>query len=219
MVMKPDPIFSSVEEVLGSPPTCPLILMTPQGRVFNQRIAMELAHFDRIGLLCGRYEGVDERIRQHLVTDEISIGDFVLTGGELPAMIVMDAITRHIPGTLGDPDGAMATGDAAASRADRLIDSIVIVAFAFLFGALAETFLRQRRRLLAMGWLMLGLGVTVAITGGANNLCCVLTCAARTCSKMLTYPKKTLFYWKKLSAKLNSKYSIKFLKRSNLAFV
>ena len=107
MVMKPEPIFSSVEEVLGSPPTCPLILMTPQGRVFNQRIAMELAHFDRIGLLCGRYEGVDERIRQHLVTDEISIGDFVLTGGELPAMIVMDAITRHIPGTLGDPDGAM----------------------------------------------------------------------------------------------------------------
>jgi tRNA (guanine37-N1)-methyltransferase len=81
--------------------------MTPQGRVFNQRIAMELANLDHIAVLCGRYEGVDERIRQHLVTDEISIGDFVLTGGELPALIVMDAISRHIPGTLGDPDGAM----------------------------------------------------------------------------------------------------------------
>ncbi len=107
MVMKPEPVFSAIEEVLGSPPTCPLILMTPQGRIFNQHIAMELAGLDHIGLLCGRYEGVDERIRQHLVTDEISIGDFVLTGGELPALIVMDAISRHIPGTLGDPDGAM----------------------------------------------------------------------------------------------------------------
>jgi tRNA (guanine37-N1)-methyltransferase len=107
MVMKPEPVFNAVEEVLGSPPACPLILMTPQGRIFNQRIAMDLAGFDHIGLLCGRYEGVDERIRQHLVTDQISIGDFVLTGGELPALIVMDAITRHIPGALGDPDGAM----------------------------------------------------------------------------------------------------------------
>jgi tRNA (guanine37-N1)-methyltransferase len=107
MVMKPEPVFAAVEEVLGSPPTCPLILMTPQGRVFNQHIAMELARYDKLGLLCGRYEGVDERIRQHLVTDEISIGDYVLTGGELPALIVMDAISRHIPGILGDPDGAM----------------------------------------------------------------------------------------------------------------
>jgi tRNA (guanine37-N1)-methyltransferase len=107
MVMKPEPVFSAVEEVLGSPPACPLILMTPQGRIFNQRIAMDLARFDHLALLCGRYEGVDERIRQYLVTDEISIGDFVLTGGELPALIVMDAISRHIPGTLGDPDGAM----------------------------------------------------------------------------------------------------------------
>jgi len=107
MVMKPEPVFAAVEEVLGSPPDCPLILMTPQGRVFNQRTAIELAKFNHLGLLCGRYEGVDERIRQHLVTDEISIGDFVLTGGELPALIVMDAITRHIPGALGDLDGAM----------------------------------------------------------------------------------------------------------------
>ena len=107
MVMKPEPVFNAVEEVLGAPPACPLILMTPQGRIFNQRIAMDLAQFDHLALLCGRYEGVDERIRQHLVTDEISIGDFVLTGGELPALIVMDAIARHIPGALGDPDGAM----------------------------------------------------------------------------------------------------------------
>ncbi len=107
MVMKPEPVFAAVEEILGSPPACPLILMTPQGRVFNQRIAMELAQFDHLGVLCGRYEGVDERIRQHLVTDEISIGDFVLTGGELPALIVMDAVTRHVPGALGDPEGAL----------------------------------------------------------------------------------------------------------------
>ena len=71
------------------------------------KIARELAAYPRVGLLCGRYEGVDERVRQHLVTDEISIGDFVLTGGELPALLVMDAVARFIPGVLGDPDGAM----------------------------------------------------------------------------------------------------------------
>ncbi|HEX7394270.1 MAG TPA: tRNA (guanosine(37)-N1)-methyltransferase TrmD [Anaerolineaceae bacterium] len=107
MVMKPDPVFRAVEEILGAPPACPLILLTPQGRVFNQQIAMELAAQPRLALLCGRYEGVDERIRAHLVTDEISIGDYVLTGGELPAMILVDAVTRLIPGVLGDPDGAM----------------------------------------------------------------------------------------------------------------
>lgn len=106
MVMKPEPIFTSVEEVLGSPITCPLVLLTPQGKVFNQHIAQELSVFPRLGFLCGRYEGIDERIREHLVTDEISVGDYVVTGGELPAMIVMDAITRLIPGALGDPDGA-----------------------------------------------------------------------------------------------------------------
>jgi tRNA (guanine37-N1)-methyltransferase len=107
MVMKPDPIFTSIEDVLGAPPQCPLVLLTPQGRVFNMQIAHELAGYPRVGLLCGRYEGVDERVRQHLVTDEISIGDFVVTGGELPALIVMDAVARFIPGVLGDPDGAM----------------------------------------------------------------------------------------------------------------
>jgi len=107
MVMKPDPVFRAVEEILGTPPACPLILLTPQGRVFTQQIAMGLAQKPRLALLCGRYEGVDERIRAHLVTDEISIGDYVLTGGELPAMILIDAVARLIPGVLGDPDGAM----------------------------------------------------------------------------------------------------------------
>jgi tRNA (guanine37-N1)-methyltransferase len=106
MVMKPEPIFAAVESVLGAPPECPLILLTPQGRPFTQGVANELSKFPRLGLLCGRYEGVDERVRQHLVSDEISIGDFVVTGGELPALIVIDAVARLIPGALGDPDAA-----------------------------------------------------------------------------------------------------------------
>ncbi|HAE59801.1 MAG TPA: tRNA (guanosine(37)-N1)-methyltransferase TrmD, partial [Anaerolineae bacterium] len=89
MVMKPEPVFDALETVLGSPPACPVILLTPQGRLFNQKIASELASHKRIALVSGRYEGFDERIRQHLVTDEISIGDYVLTGGELPALILI----------------------------------------------------------------------------------------------------------------------------------
>ena len=106
MVMKPEPVFEAVESVLGTPFAVPLILLTPQGRVFTQRVAEELARHERIALLSGRYEGVDERIRQYLVTDEISIGDFVLTGGELPALLIIDAVARLIPGVLGDPTGA-----------------------------------------------------------------------------------------------------------------
>src|SRR5512147_2705465 len=112
MVMKPEPVFEAVESVLGletlhsQPGEVPVILLTPQGRVFTQRIAEELSHYARIALLCGRYEGVDERIREHLVTDEISIGDYVLTGGELPALILIDAVTRLLPDVLGDPTGA-----------------------------------------------------------------------------------------------------------------
>jgi tRNA (guanine37-N1)-methyltransferase len=106
MVMKPEPIFEAVESILGPDSGSPLILLTPQGRVFSQAIARELSAHERIGLICGRYEGVDERIRQHLVTDEISIGDYVLTGGELPALILIDAVTRLLPGALGDPTGA-----------------------------------------------------------------------------------------------------------------
>jgi tRNA (guanine37-N1)-methyltransferase len=73
--------------------------------VFSQKIAFELSSLTRLALICGRYEGVDERIREHLVSDEISIGDYVLTGGELPALILIDAVSRLIPGVLGDPDG------------------------------------------------------------------------------------------------------------------
>lgn len=113
MVMKPEPIFAAVESVLGVPPVCPVILLTPQGRPFTQRVAEELSGVDHLALLCGRYEGVDERVRQHLVTGEISIGDYVLTGGELPALVVIDAVARLIPGVLGDPEAA--TKDSHAS--------------------------------------------------------------------------------------------------------
>lgn len=106
MVMKAEPIFAAVEDVLGAPPACPVILLTPQGLTFSQGMAEKLLQHERLGLLCGRYEGIDERVRQHLVTDEISIGDYVLTGGELPALVLIDAIARLIPGALGDPQGA-----------------------------------------------------------------------------------------------------------------
>ena len=175
MVMKPEPIFTAVEAVLnftpGAPPPCPIILLTPQGRLFTQAVAFELAApaiareravalargeaalkalteaaaqaeaagegtsgdesteqgpdspvspslpdetaqaeslktQPRLALLCGRYEGVDERVRQHLATDELSIGDYVLSGGELAALVVIDAVARLIPGVLGAPEGA-----------------------------------------------------------------------------------------------------------------
>jgi tRNA (guanine37-N1)-methyltransferase len=99
MVMKPGPIFAAVEAVYQGGP---IILLTPQGRLFNQQIARELAQEPHISLLCGHYEGVDERVREHLVTDEISIGDFVLTGGELAAMVIVDAVSRLLPGVLAE---------------------------------------------------------------------------------------------------------------------
>jgi tRNA (guanine37-N1)-methyltransferase len=105
MVMKPEPIFAAVESVLGdSRGEVPVILLTPQGRVFDQGIARELAGSEHIALICGRYEGVDERIREHLATDEISIGDYVLSGGELPAMVLIDSVSRLLPGVLGDSE-------------------------------------------------------------------------------------------------------------------
>jgi tRNA (guanine37-N1)-methyltransferase len=107
MVMKPEPIFTAVETVLGSAlEEVPIILLTPQGRLFSQEIARELVQHPRLALICGRYEGVDERVREHLATDEISIGDYVLTGGEIPALIVIDAVGRLIPGALGDSEAA-----------------------------------------------------------------------------------------------------------------
>lgn len=97
MVMKPEPIFAAVEAVYQEGP---IILLTPQGRIFSQQVARELAQESRLTLLCGHYEGIDERVREHLVTDEISIGDYVLTGGELGAMVIVDAVSRLIPGVL-----------------------------------------------------------------------------------------------------------------------
>jgi tRNA (guanine37-N1)-methyltransferase len=102
MVMKAEPIVCAVEGVLGGEcGNVPVILLTPQGRVFNQAVARELAAYERLALICGRYEGVDERVRKLVATDEISIGDYVLTGGEMPAMVVIDAVARLIPGALG----------------------------------------------------------------------------------------------------------------------
>jgi tRNA (guanine37-N1)-methyltransferase len=101
MGLKPEPVFCAVESVLGAQPDCPVILLTPQGRLLSQQVVVELAQHERLALICGRYEGVDERVREHLVTDEISIGDYVLTGGELGAMIMVDAVARQIPGVLG----------------------------------------------------------------------------------------------------------------------
>lgn len=129
MVMKPEPIFRAVETVLSHPPgwvfqpsapdemppvvenavlpsDVPIILLSPQGRTFTQQVAQELSRYRRIALICGRYEGVDERVRIGLVTDEISIGDFVISGGELAAAIIVDAVTRLQPGALGCETGA-----------------------------------------------------------------------------------------------------------------
>ncbi|MFC5558033.1 tRNA (guanosine(37)-N1)-methyltransferase TrmD [Ureibacillus thermophilus] len=100
MVLKPEPVFRAVEEITqGKNPR--IILMCPQGERFTQKKAEELAQEEELVLICGHYEGYDERIREYLVTDEISIGDFVLTGGEIPAMAVIDAVVRLIPGVLG----------------------------------------------------------------------------------------------------------------------
>lgn len=113
MVMKPEPIFSAVEGVLGEESSVPVILLSPQGRLFNQMVAQELSTNVHMALICGRYEGVDERVREHLVTDEISVGDYVLTGGELPALIIIDAVARLLPGALGDPTGAITDSHAS----------------------------------------------------------------------------------------------------------
>ena len=124
MVMKPEPIFRAVESVLSveretwseerialrstpdAPRSTPIILMSPAGRTFTHAIAKELAQHEQVCFICGHYEGVDERVRAYLCNDEISIGDYVLTGGELPAMVIMDAVSRLIPGFLppGIPD-------------------------------------------------------------------------------------------------------------------
>jgi tRNA (guanine37-N1)-methyltransferase len=111
MVMKPEPVAAALEDVLNfnavlQEPPCPVVLLSPQGRVFTQTVAQELSAWPRLALLCGHYEGIDERAVELLVTDEISIGDYVLTGGELAAAVVIDAVARLVPGVLGNAESA-----------------------------------------------------------------------------------------------------------------
>jgi tRNA (guanine37-N1)-methyltransferase len=106
MVMKPEPLAAAIRAAGQEAPSAHKVLLTPQGRVFNQKIAQELASCENLVLVCGRYEGVDERITSELIDDEISIGDYVLTGGELAAMVIIDSVTRQLPGTLGGEDAA-----------------------------------------------------------------------------------------------------------------
>jgi tRNA (guanine37-N1)-methyltransferase len=118
MVMKPEPLFRAVEAISaerGAPAA--VVLLSPQGRVFDQAEAARFSRMDRLVFLCGRYEGVDERVAEALVTDEVSIGDYVLTGGELPALVVIDAVVRLVPGVVGDAGSV-----AADSFADGLLD-------------------------------------------------------------------------------------------------
>jgi tRNA (guanine37-N1)-methyltransferase len=106
MVMKPEPLAAAIQAAEQEAPSAHKVLLTPQGRVFNQKIAQELASCENLVLVCGRYEGVDERITSELIDDEISIGDYVLTGGELAAMVIIDSVTRQLPGTLGGENAA-----------------------------------------------------------------------------------------------------------------
>ena len=104
MLLKPEPVFQAVEQLAGE--QTKVVLLCPQGRRFNQAIAQELSQIQHVLLVCGSYEGFDERIREALADDEVSIGDFVLTNGALPAMVVIDAVTRLLPGVLGDDESS-----------------------------------------------------------------------------------------------------------------
>ena len=108
MVFKPEPVFKAAAAIEAESPgrPSPVILLSPQGRLFTQALAKELARQDHLTLICGRYEGVDERIAEHVATDEISIGDFVLSGGELPAALIMESVVRLLPGVLGNEESA-----------------------------------------------------------------------------------------------------------------
>lgn len=112
MVMKPEPLFEAVESLVGggnaeAPAGTEIVLLSAAGKLFRQETSRRFAKLDRIVLICGRYEGVDERVAERLATEEISIGDFVLSGGELPAAMILDAVTRLIPGALGNEDSAV----------------------------------------------------------------------------------------------------------------
>jgi tRNA (guanine37-N1)-methyltransferase len=122
MVMKPEPIFEAVETIKTELAQkgiaeVPVILMTPQGQLFNHAIAQKLKQYENMIIICGQYEGVDERVREHLVTEEISIGDYVLSGGELAAMVVVNAVVRLLPGFLGSPESLL-----SESHTDGLLE-------------------------------------------------------------------------------------------------
>ncbi len=106
MIMKPGPVAGAIRAAAKQMPAARRILLTPRGRVFSQNVARELAACEGLILVCGRYEGVDERIRHELIDDDVSIGDYILTGGELAAMVIIEAVTRLIPGALGAADAA-----------------------------------------------------------------------------------------------------------------
>jgi len=117
MVMKPEPLFEAVESLFGGvarPEKTAVVLLSAAGKLFRQETARRFAGLERMVLICGRYEGVDERVAEHLATDEISVGDFVLSGGELPAAMILDAVTRLIPGALGNEDSAVNESFSAA---------------------------------------------------------------------------------------------------------
>ena len=120
MVLKPEPLFRVVGDLNpgGSSNAFPVVLLSPQGRLFRQEVAEELAGCDRVALICGRYEGVDERVSQALATDEISIGDYVLAGGELAAAVVMEAVARLLPGVLGNEESARQESFSADASTD-----------------------------------------------------------------------------------------------------
>ncbi|MEJ7577139.1 MAG: tRNA (guanosine(37)-N1)-methyltransferase TrmD [Pyrinomonadaceae bacterium] len=113
MILKPEPVFAAVEDLTGARQASELknetrvVLLSPQGRVFDQKLAAELSEAEQIVLICGRYEGVDERVAERLTTDEISIGDYVLSGGEPAAAVIVDAIVRLVPGALGSETSAL----------------------------------------------------------------------------------------------------------------
>ena len=108
MVLKPEPLFAAIRAVRAEGPESPVTLLTPQGRRLDQALVQELAARPRLILVCGRYAGVDERVRRHLVDEELSIGDYVLAGGELPALVVIEAVARQVPGVLGNQESAAA---------------------------------------------------------------------------------------------------------------
>ncbi|RMG43802.1 MAG: tRNA (guanosine(37)-N1)-methyltransferase TrmD [Acidobacteria bacterium] len=110
MVLKPEPLFRAVRAIRSERPETPtrVVLLDPGGRRFDSRLARELSRIPRVVLICGRYEGVDERVREHLVDDEISIGDYVLSGGELAAMVVVEATARFVPGVVGRAESVAA---------------------------------------------------------------------------------------------------------------